>query len=66
MNPLFKGIAANDSKDLILFILENIHNELNIKKGFPPIQEEVDNKNISSVFQGFVKEYKSTNNKFTS
>ena len=29
MNPLFKGIQANDSKDLILFIFETIHNELN-------------------------------------
>ena len=29
MNPLFKGIQANDAKDLILFILETIHNELN-------------------------------------
>ena len=29
MNPLFKGIQANDTKDLILFILETIHNELN-------------------------------------
>jgi ubiquitin C-terminal hydrolase len=29
MNPLFKGVAANDSKDLILFIFEKIHEELN-------------------------------------
>ena len=29
MNPMFKGVAANDSKDLILFMLENIHKELN-------------------------------------
>ena len=29
MNPLFQGIQANDSKDLVLFIFENIHNELN-------------------------------------
>ena len=29
MNPLFKGVAANDSKDLILFIYETIHNEIN-------------------------------------
>jgi ubiquitin C-terminal hydrolase len=31
-NPLFEGIAANDSKDLINFLLERFHNELNIKK----------------------------------
>ena len=29
LNPLFKGIQANDSKDLIIFIYETIHNELN-------------------------------------
>ena len=29
MNPLFAGIQANDSKDLVLFMLETIHNELN-------------------------------------
>ena len=32
-NPLFAGIASNDSKDLINFLLERFHNELNnIKK----------------------------------
>ena len=29
-NPLFKGIEANDSKDLILFLIERFHNELNV------------------------------------
>ena len=28
-NPLFEGIAANDSKDLINFLLERFHQELN-------------------------------------
>ena len=27
-NPLFKGIKANDSKDLVLFLLENMDSEL--------------------------------------
>ena len=31
-NPLFNGINANDSKDLINFLLERFHNELNIIK----------------------------------
>ena len=30
-NPLFRGIQANDSKDLILYFLENIENELTLK-----------------------------------
>ena len=29
-NPLFAGIAANDSKDLINFLLERLHKELNV------------------------------------
>ena len=31
-NPLFSGIAANDSKDLLNFLLERLHNELNKKE----------------------------------
>ena len=31
-NPLFAGIAANDSKDLIIFLLERLHKELNANK----------------------------------
>ena len=34
MNPLFKGIAANDSKDLIIFIYETIHAEINEQRNF--------------------------------
>ena len=29
MEPLFEGIAANDSKDLVNFILQTLHSELN-------------------------------------
>ena len=29
-NPLFAGIQANDSKDLINFLLERFHQELNL------------------------------------
>ena len=32
MNPLFDGIQANDSKDLIQFLLTEIHSELNVIK----------------------------------
>ena len=31
-NPLFAGIAANDSKDLINFLIERFHQELNESK----------------------------------
>ena len=36
MNPLFKGVAANDSKDLILFLLEKMHEELNTHINYNP------------------------------
>ena len=29
MNPLFNGIAANDAKDLVNFIIMQLHDELN-------------------------------------
>ena len=32
MNSLFVGVQANDSKDLVLFLMETIHNELNKPK----------------------------------
>ena len=34
VNPLFRGIQANDCKDLILYFLENIENELTFKNHF--------------------------------
>ena len=32
MNPLFKGIAANDAKDLVNFLVMTLHDELNKAK----------------------------------
>ena len=34
-NPLFAGVQANDSKDLINFLLERFHKELNIQNPAP-------------------------------
>ena len=57
MNPLFKGIAANDPKDLILFLLETMHKELN--KPQYSIQKEFsnfvpDNRNFIDVYNDFI------------
>ena len=41
-NPLFKGIKANDSKDLIIFLLENMDNELTKRN----------NKGVKEIFFG--------------
>ena len=61
MNPLFKGVAANDSKDLILFILETIHNELNSKfqENYHSNSNNID---FFSVFNNF-RNYYIENNK---
>ena len=62
MNPLFKGIAANDSKDLILFLLENIHKELNNPQNINiDINNNVNSHNLNEVFNEFVKDYNSKN-----
>ena len=42
-NPLFAGIAANDSKDLINFLLERFHQELNV------IKPNINNMNNNSI-----------------
>jgi ubiquitin C-terminal hydrolase len=54
MNPLFEGIQANDAKDLILFILENVHNELNEKNNNIGESNELPNcMDYNSVFNSF-------------
>jgi len=55
MNPLFKGIAANDPKDLILFLLENIHKELNSHKNNKDNKDN--NHNFSLFNNNFIEEY---------
>ena len=45
MNPLFEGIAANDAKDLVNFLLMTLHEELNRA---PPSQN---NNNTGNIFQ---------------
>ena len=64
MNPLFKGIAANDAKDLINFIIMTLHEELNKAK----INNLNDNNNIivdqtnqMQVLQTFVQGFTSSN-----
>ena len=43
MNPLFEGIAANDAKDLVNFLIMTLHSELNKAQ---PEQIEDNNNNI--------------------
>ena len=62
MNPLFEGIAANDSKDLVNFIIMTLHEELNKAKN---ISEEndiyIDQTNKQLVFNNFAKDFMDKN-----
>lgn len=60
MNPLFQGIAANDSKDLIIFIYETIHNEIND----PTPYNETYNYNSDQTLRLFRNNYYSNNSSF--
>jgi len=60
LNPLFKGIAANDSKDLIIFIYETIHNEINKKNQY----QLNNNKIYSPELASFRNNYYSNNSSF--
>ena len=60
MNPLFKGIQTNDSKDLILFLLETMHSELNnpINPNFQQNGEVVNQFDFNETLKSFGKLFK--------
>lgn len=62
MNDLFKGVHANDAKDLFLFIIETLHHELNKKKDNYISKSNEDPKNETKMLNDFV-EYFSKGNK---
>ena len=58
MNPLFEGVAANDSKDLVNFIIMTLHEELNKAKnsGNNGTQDYlIDQSNKEKVFGNFIE-----------
>ena len=61
MNPLFEGAQANDSKDLVNFIIMTLHEELN--KSTVKINKKIiiDQTNPKEVFKNFVKIYMEEN-----
>ena len=62
MNPLFKGVAANDAKDLVNFIIMTLHEELNkapSKK--PEININIDQRNSQLMFDTFAKNFMKEN-----
>ena len=64
MNPLFEGIAANDAKDLVNFLLMTLHTELN--KAPPEILDEnvgnifEEQRNKELMFNKFINNFKQT------
>ena len=63
MNPLFNGIAANDAKDLVNFIIMTIHSELNKKNESNQNDDysQIDQSNRELVFKCFIKEFTNNN-----
>ena len=62
-NPLFKGIKANDSKDLITFLLEKLHSELNQPDNSPVngyAENQFDEKySLNLFYQDYQRNYRS-------
>ena len=78
-NPLFKGIQANDSKDLIYFLIEQMNSEFNqINMKIKNINIKIDSNNNNFInnetmqtdrnlmLTNFIKEYSSKNNNIVS
>ena len=61
LNPLFRGIQANDSKDLIIFIYETLHKELNNPNSDDIKLTNVNNSNIPNELKEFRNNYYSQN-----
>ena len=63
MNSLFEGVAANDAKDLVNFIIMTLHEELNKKKGKKqPVPNIILNQNDQNqIFQAFFLNFMNEN-----
>ena len=62
MNPLFEGIAANDSKDLVNFIIMTLHEELN--KGDNTVNNDdytIDQRDKMKVFSSYMETFAKNN-----
>ena len=60
MNPLFAGIQANDAKDLLQFVLENLHSELKMAIQFFS-EYNIDQRDQDQAMQYFYNSYVSQN-----
>ena len=61
-NPLFQGVAANDSKDLVNFLIMTLHDELNKAKNFGGMGASfADQRNQQVMLNNFIKNFQATN-----
>ena len=63
MNPLFRGVAANDAKDLVNFIIMTLHEELNLVNNSNNNMNYnfVDQRNQQLMYNTFINNYFSSN-----
>jgi len=72
LNPLFQGMHAADSKDLVFFIIERLHLELNeANKNIPNMQKdfyqlELESRDENLMLQNFFNDFKLKNNSIIS
>ena len=74
LNPLFKGNHAADSKDLLFFLIETLHKELNNGSNYIQIdciqidfnQQEIDSRDENKMLQKFVIDYNLRNSSIVS
>ena len=68
MNPLFQGIAANDSKDLVNFLIMTLHEELNTSKNQKVDDNifNIDQRNMTLVYNSFLQQFNTSNNSIIS
>ena len=60
-NPQFRNLEANDSKDLILYLLQAMHQELNYWTNNPSFNGYPNQYNRVNTFQAFICSYDATN-----
>ena len=63
-NPLFQGVAANDSKDLVNFLIMTLHEELNKAKNFNNMNVSssfADQRNQQVMLNNFIQNFQATN-----
>ena len=65
-NPQFKNLEANDSKDLILYLLQIMHQELNYYTKNSSLNAYPNQYDRQQTFQAFIRSYETTNNSIIS